>query len=262
MNPSDIIDKSQDDLFSPENINKKISIIWSGGCDSTLVLDDVLWELHNRKDPRTVTAYSFKHWQISDDKMAKEETARAAYKHYALSKGYPLGYCHTIELPKLSYTVPGGCPQPALWISNIMPIIQNDSLLYAGYIKGDDFFTYDIFKNWSLVFEGLSYLYGKKIVPMFPRKYWTKTSIIKKLKERNILNLTWHCETPISTTGAECGYCDPCQKHNESLKWIDFEENRYTNTDEVKLTDLSIKKMEAPYDSGKQNVGMDTAALP
>jgi len=222
MDPSVILDNSQKSVFHGENTTKEIFVIWSGGCDSTLLIDNLLIELKQKNDKRKVTTISFKHWQVSEQKMLCEENARAAYRHYALINDLPLGLGHTVELPKTSIVCGvnnGSCPQPAMWIANAVPIISDNTLLYAGYIKGDDFFTYNVFFNWCKVLEGLSFLYGKSITPMFPLKFNTKTNIIKQLKDKDILRLTWHCEIPRSD-GSECHYCDPCQKHNESLHMV------------------------------------------
>jgi 7-cyano-7-deazaguanine synthase in queuosine biosynthesis len=226
---SKLIDDATDkNAFSEENVNKPIYVIWSGGCDSTCVLDDLLSNLKAFNDKRKVNTISFSHWQIGDAKMTKEAMARSSYLHYCAEKQLPIGLCKTIEIPRYEVKLgrEGGCPQVALWLTSAIPLVPDNSLLYTGYHKGDDFFTYDVLKNWGLAFEGLCKLYGKKITPMFPYKYKTKTEIIKQLQEKNIINLTWHCEIPNFSDGSACGYCEPCKRHIESVKGLEYYEEQ------------------------------------
>lgn len=228
---------SELDIFSDANKNKHINVVWSGGCDSTKALYNILHQLRNRGDSRKVITYSFKHWQISDFKMEKEAETRSNFVKYCKDMDLPLGICHEVEISKRTiYLGPGACPQAAMWVSQVIPLIMDQSILVCGYIKGDDFFTYDIFNNWAKVFIGLTHLYGKNVTPYFPLRYVPKEDIIEDLNREGILRYTWHCENP-NVDGTVCNYCDPCKKFKMTDLWL--KDRDYGRMSDIKTASVS-----------------------
>lgn len=238
MNIEELSKNSGDlDIYDYPHKNKHINVVWSGGCDSTKALYSILNQLKNREDTRKVITYSFKHWQVSDVKMAKESEARSNFIKYCKDKDLPLGICNEIEIPKQTISIGrDACPQAAMWLSHVIPLIPDDSIVVCGYIKGDDFFNYDVFNNWAKIFIGLTNLYGKKAFPFFPLKYVSKEYVIEDLKRDDILKYTWHCECP-NFDGTECNHCGPCIKFKMADLWLKDKEN--ARLDLIKVTSVS-----------------------
>jgi 7-cyano-7-deazaguanine synthase in queuosine biosynthesis len=202
-----------------ENKNKSINIMWSGGCDSTLILYWLLEWLKNLNDDRIINAYSFHHNQLNDNKMDWERQKRNRFIMWAEDKGFNNKIVHReISLGKDIITVgPASCCQPAIWVSQIIPIVPHDGLLFAGYHHGDDFFSYEIFGNWLKAFVSMNNLFGKNIRFVAPLAQHSKNEIIKLIKNIDgLYNNTWWCEG-VSTDGKPCGRCLPCEAHESAL---------------------------------------------
>lgn len=229
-------------LYSTKNLdgmlsNKKqtINIIWSGGCDSTLVLYEILVELKARNDDRIINAYSFYHSQLNDVKMIWEKQKRNRFLMWIEDKGFNNKILnHEINLNKDIIKIgSNSCCQPAMWVSQILPIIEDNSVLFAGYHMGDDFFTYKVFRQWLKAFTSISNLFGKKTDFCVPLIYRSKNEIIKDIKNVNgLYENTWWCE---NASGKPCGCCDPCINHEVALIYFEKQKVKdYINTIEVK----------------------------
>lgn len=203
--------------------DKSINIIWSGGCDSTLILYWLLEWLKNLNDDRVINAYSFYHSQLNDYKMDWERQKRHRFIMWAEDKGFNNKISHhEIAFSKEAIRVgSGNCCQPAIWISQIIPIIGENTMLFAGYHKGDDFFTYNIFSNWLKAFTSINNLFGKTTKFYTPLIGHTKNDIIKLIKNIDgLYNNTWWCES-VWSDGKPCGRCLPCEAHELALMYYE-----------------------------------------
>lgn len=210
--------------------NKSLVCMWSGGCDSTLVLHQLLTTLKETGDKRTVTTFSFCHAQLGEPKMDAELTARMSYTAFAKKSELPLGLNKVIAIDRhnISATT-GSCPQPALWVSHVIPYIEDNSILFLGYHRGDDFWSYGVFNPWAQAFIGLSRLFNKKIECRTPLHWASKVEIIRQLKTANIYDHTWYCEG-CQSNGKPCGNCTPCQTHLMADLYLKHTENKAMTT--------------------------------
>jgi hypothetical protein len=78
---------SIDHIFEPTNKHRSLHVIWSGGCDSTLVLHQLLTSLKIEHDDRTVNTYNFTHTQLGE-KVSYERTARMKYLAHVSEMGF------------------------------------------------------------------------------------------------------------------------------------------------------------------------------
>lgn len=211
----------------PEHDTKPIYCVWSGGCDSTAVL----FQLLNNIPEKPIHTIAFNHHQIGEYKMQMEKQKRTEFLCWCEShEKFRNRIKHTdINLSNISVEISNengcSCPQPFLWTTNILTYVLNDSLIAFGYHKGDDFFTYDIFSNWLKLCEGATYLLGKKVSFFMPYRYSEKVDIIRILKENNIYDFTWYCEgnRPDKTA---CGYCLPCKTHEAACYMYKIDKER------------------------------------
>ncbi len=214
-----------------ENKDKSINILWSGGCDSTLILYWILEWLKNLNDNRVINAYSFYHHQFNDNKMDWERQKRHRFIMWAEDKGFNNKISHhEISFSKdIINTGPSSCCQPAIWVSQIIPIIPYDCLLFAGYHKGDDFFAYNIFSNWLKAFTSINNLFGKTIKFYTPLVNHNKNEIIKLIKNIDgLYNNTWWCES-VWSDGKPCGRCLPCEAHELALIYYERHKDTLSN---------------------------------
>lgn len=197
--------------------NREIICLWSGGCDSTLVLFELLNKLKSINDNRVVKAYSFAHEQLGSVKMLWEKQKRDTFLLWLDQNGYTNKIQHThISLPGYQMNQ-AGIIQPALWLTNIIPLTWPESIIFGGYHEGDCFWNYDVMANWLKIASGMITMLNKKVEFYMPLRFFNKKGIIAELKRYEIYEYTWWCEIP--GNNGKCGFCAPCQLHEMSLDY-------------------------------------------
>jgi 7-cyano-7-deazaguanine synthase in queuosine biosynthesis len=229
-----------------ENIRNfdNISVLWSGGCDSTLVLSNLLYYLDLDKIDKPIYTYAFIHDQLGD-KLKKEKQCRNEFLVYCKQK-YPKIIINHQDINILQNAVIAThkCSQPGLWITNLLPLLSDNTLLFSGYHMGDCFWSYDIFSSWLKLFVGLCNLAGKdNILPIFPLQYHRKDEIIKELMRSDIYKFCWWCEIP-NLNLKPCGRCLPCILHDMSLLYINKEEYKMCEPEKIEPIADEVKAIE------------------
>lgn len=216
-----------DELFDYINTNTGYDrtnnnhICWSGGYDSTLVLEQLLESNEDNEesvDRYNIFTYSIMTKCLGDIKIKKEKECRKKYLRYASKKYKRTRIVYSeIEPPYdhgyYAQTGAGNhkCPQPIIWLNTVIPIIPDKSHIYFGYIKGDCFWSYGVFKRWAEAFTATTELFGKSIYVHAPLMHTSKYQIVREIHNRNIKSMVWTCETP-TDNGKPCGRCEPCIK--------------------------------------------------
>jgi len=186
-------------------------VMWSGGCDSTLILNDLAKNSSYQNPIYTVTILNR---QIGGgkDQQKMESLARKEYLIYAKSKKYHIKNIK-IKLECLNSQFSNdnqGLIQALIWICGVLPFLENDDELNFGYIRGDDFWHYKEYVinsiNQSLKLKGAS------VKILFPLEWENKLEIITRLKSENIYKYTWYCENPINNK--PCKECLKCKNIN------------------------------------------------
>ena len=197
-------------------------VVWSGGCDSTLILLDLI------KKGVDVEVLVFDTNRFGDGKREYEENARFNILKTINKKIH-------INKISLDFSTDNVCgtgvhlfQQPCM-IALTTIFGQCDSIFYFGYHKGDDFFaeSHNILSGsqWLLISLG-----NKNIKFSFPLRYMTKDIIIGKLESLGMLDLCHWCEYPddaIDNSG-RCGKCTPCKTYSDSLDLL--KKHRRNNT--------------------------------
>lgn len=229
-----------------------IVCLWSGGCDSTLVLFTALKRLKEWGDQRTIKTYSFIHHQLDSRKMDLEKQRRNMFLAWLEDNGYSGKVQHIdihIDRHEISAS---GCPQAALWVINLIPLVESNSIILTGYHKGDCFWEYSVFSDWVKLTTGLLNLFGKNPKFVMPLRDTTKYRIIEKLKTENIYKFTWYCEMPKSD-GTVCDYCLPCETHKMSLDYYTYRQGEHSKPAAKPVDDIEgiCKALESVLDKEK-----------
>lgn len=188
-------------------MGKEINVVvWSGGMDSTLVLDQLCSPDMNQY----VWAYAV-NWDMLDNlKVRKEKEARKNYLSYAKKRGYKISY-RTIAVTANMGADDLGPAQALAWFSYVLPYLPKNSVLHLGYHSADGFLKYiPLFEKYVKTAAIIS---GRKIKLSYPLQYKTKCEILEKFKTRQIpMSCFWTCENPNKnlSTGGRCGKCIPC----------------------------------------------------
>lgn len=187
--------------------DKEINVVvWSGGLDSTLVLD----RLCSSDINNCIWAYTINWDMLNDLKVKKEKEARRNYLRYAKKKGYRIAH-RTITV-KANMGAPDlGLAQGLAWFSYVIPYLPKNVLLYLGYHGADEFWEWAAgFDNYVKAAAAIS---DRKITLRYPLQYMSKTDILEKFKSRKIpMSCAWTCERPKKRSDriVSCGRCTPC----------------------------------------------------
>ncbi len=167
-------------------------VVWSGGCDSTLLLVEMAADA-TLANPLYAVSFTTDH--IGEGKSAKELEARKKIK--SKLSGKPIEY---IEIKTQVEGIPyvggrQGLSQPPLWLGSLLPFMFDDSRLCFGYIVTDHFWHYR--SHFESMFDSLAKIAGRERLSFyFPYEWNTKVEILKRLKEEGFYDLCWWCENP------------------------------------------------------------------
>lgn len=211
--------------FYQPNPDAKHYVMWSSGCDSTLLL----YELLKKYGPDKVIAISCKFPWLNKKKASHEVVFRQRFIDDLKRKNTGLsGFTHyTIDVnwqyrPKNSKNGgyhSSGLLQPYSWLTIALPLMKPNDWFYIGTIRGDDLVTLYL-RQFQDLFEASSKMLNKEIHLCMPYVGYTKANVIAKLIEYGIYDLTWFCEKPESPTSGPCTNCHPCKTHIEALASI------------------------------------------
>lgn len=191
-------------------------VLFSGGCDSTLVLYNQSMELLKAgQSYKKIKALSINHYQIPS--QMQQQLARKKIQEEFIARQLPVEWID-ISITCNSDIGSSGLIQPAIWIANALLYLDNGDILYAGYHKGDDYwFCRD---KAEIAFNSFSSIIDKQCFLKYPLQFWNKSDIIEELKERKLYDLCWYCET-LAITDKPCGECIPCKTHRTALWQLD-----------------------------------------
>lgn len=190
---------SQNGCSVSDLVDDEITVIWSGGCDSTALL----YCLANLYPFKTIYARSIylKEARSKDiDKKNREKLKKIFQK-----QGLNIDYVETVvdvENGMIGNTATGGLAQPMVWLS-MLSLINNSSTICFGYIRGDDIWHY--IENFKGVFNNMAKLNESAAKLCLPLEWTTKEQVLEYLDTYNLLKYcNWcECDTP-------CGTCKDC----------------------------------------------------
>ena len=215
-------------------------VLFSGGCDSTLVLYTRAMEiLKTNQSYNMVKALSINHDQVPS--QTQQQNARKKIKEEFIKRELPIEWLEVSISQKSGYGVEGtGLTQPLIWLPTAALYLRTGDNLYTGYHEGDHYWTRS--HDAEIAMQSFLKVMDKKDVKIIHQlEYTDKASIIRQLKDRGLYELCWYCETPKSTPlyDEPCGDCTPCRTHRTAL-WQN--ETWYKdNLSETKLVDCCPK---------------------
>jgi 7-cyano-7-deazaguanine synthase in queuosine biosynthesis len=181
-------------------------VMWSGGSDSTYLLNRLLKD-STKNEP--VCALSII-WGTS----LKDKSESIARKHLSeefKKRGYHLIY-KEVKLNSTGFASDTHNAQPIMWLTTLFQNIQNDAIVHFGYNFSDSF--------WHIKGKFVKAFYAlvniRDITPpdiklCFDLEWEYKKNIIKRLKRERLLKYIWTCEFP-KKVGVPCHKCDKCKE--------------------------------------------------
>ena len=187
-------------------------VLWSGGCDSTLVLWDLL-QKQSRNDPpiRTLSIDHFAVWAGKEQAAAREKIMAVLRK-----QGYRVenetvtircGDMLCVPVRTEGSNTRLRIPQAAIWIGQAVMHLNPDEDMYVGYIRGDDVWHH--VREWRWAFQYMAYIVGRTGKLIAPLEWDTKADVIEMLKKAGLFKYCWTCSDP--REGKQCGRCKECR---------------------------------------------------
>lgn len=253
MNNNDLIQRAIPYISNDNQVKRnyqecgstgKHYVMWSGGCDSTLLLYEVI-ETYGIEN---VVAVSYNYPWLLNNKSKSEDVHRDAFKAKlkATNKTYATKPINHLEFKIDMKCVSGefqdiygaGLPQAVAWLLSVPICAKDDSYIYTGALKSDDLtLQLDAYHD---MFSGISRTLNRKIYLREPYLYLTKANVIEKLIRYGIYDATWFCEMPCDINDP-CCQCVPCKTHIAALTELSLGPNDDIVTVQSKLELDKIK---------------------
>ena len=182
-------------------------VLFSGGCDSTLVLYREAMYICRSGTYEQLTAISIEHTQIPAQKEQREarNKIRKEFEKRELNVNWM-----TVSITQDGSVEGDGLVQPCIWMSTALMYLRSGDTLYTGYHRGDDYWTCKT--EIETAINSFSKVLDKKNIQIqYPLELNSKAQIIKELKDRGLYDLCWYCENPhpVLDTYSPCGECTP-----------------------------------------------------
>lgn len=192
-------------------MGKRNIAIWSGGADSTLLLDNLA------REGEEVYAVSFEPSFITDNKLAMEHKQREALKKEFAHRGYDIQYI-TIKVEtdaiRIRHSQCGGLTHPVAWALMIVPYICDGDILNFGYIKADHFWHFE--PHFRTMLEAAFKVLDVQAFIEYPLAFKSKATVLKELYDRNLLDFIWSCQLP-REMDLPCRDCHSCKNMMAAL---------------------------------------------
>ncbi len=178
-------------------MTKQHVVLWSGGYDSTLILDDLI---KKGKNPLAITVT---HPQLPS--LSNEIEARINI----ISKLPPFEHIDELYTGKEKW---GLTP----WVLAVIPHIADKAILYMGVHYSNNFKTKGDSEHIGLEFERIAKQYNKKVKLELPLRKMDKAQVLNRLIETGLFEDCWTCTNPQGVF--QCGECPECINLNEGLE--------------------------------------------
>jgi 7-cyano-7-deazaguanine synthase in queuosine biosynthesis len=184
-------------------------LLWSGGCDSTLILAA---RLANKEPVRTISI-SINQFNHNAEQFAARQAIVAHYKkkkiqwphvEVSIANKYPFDFKSHVQM---------GGVIPGIWMGLAPAYLDINEDLAVGYIHGDNAIHWlEDIRSAFRSLQAISQRTGQLVLPI---EWHSKAMVIHELKTHRLLGKTWWCENP--KKGRPCGLCAPCMTHKMGL---------------------------------------------
>lgn len=203
------------------NLGAEHVVVWSGGCDSTLLLKETAEYYGTKTNP--IIAISVEHYLLGNRKLKKEREVRETIKEEFNRRGLHIEY-RTIKIEgDMNFINHTNSPQQTyIWLSTLIPYVKNKANLYLGIIRSDD--TLIHMDRVNELLKAQNKFLDKTVNLYTPYDRFNKSDIIRELMDCNLYDYTWYCEIPNEENGVikACGSCAPCTTHQLAMLELAF----------------------------------------
>lgn len=188
----------------------KYLVVWSGGADSTAMLNYYAGISSEDYPIRAITISD--HRYIDKRQMECQRRAQDRYLKFSKEKGYWINQeVMTIGGDFWMNTPESGNPQqPIMWLSAACQVVNDKETVLFSYIKQDCLWHFK--REFEDAFKGLCDLRGVDAKLEFPFEWKTKGEVLELLEKDGVPeSCWWSCEHP-RVDYSRCGVCEKCKE--------------------------------------------------
>lgn len=196
-------------------------ILWSGGCDSSLLIFEQATKALAAGEPMPRTLSINYDEQINAGEQQRK--VRAAFLKELARRGMKIEATE-LEIRKQGegYVQRNGLPQSCFWLSLAQTFLEEEEDLYLGYVRGDDIWHRRSELIW--IFDNTQTILRKTGKLFMPFEWVAKDEVLKDLAAARLDKLVWYCECVRPGEKKPCGWCPSCKsmsaaKHLAKRKW-------------------------------------------
>lgn len=199
-------------------------VLWSGGCDSTLVLHEAAtdgaesFRFPNGGSIERVRAISIESKRLgaNTEQIEARKRIRAQFDKQGLRIKYET-ICFDCDWLNGPGADVGGSNQTALWLTLAIQCLRPKDDLLLGFVDGE----MDNIERVRAAFDALQIVAGKtgKLrVPLYERNQRSKEHVIERMRELRLYDLCWWCQDPKDGKACRGRRCIPCMKDAQA-RW-------------------------------------------
>ena len=189
------------------------TVIWSGGADSTYILNELAKDSSKKFPIRAISVVSKTTTKIDRQGVA-ERRARKKLLEIFKERGYHIQH---EEVPILRRFFCGSVNhQGFLWLLGAFPALPQRGTVSFGYVFEDS--IWHAKHEFIEAFNALDRLRERgesNLKISFPLEWTEKESVLKSLKKEKLLEHVWTCERPTNNLH-RCGKCNKCIEYKDN----------------------------------------------
>lgn len=196
-------------------------VIWSGGADSTYVLDH--WAGASSEDHPVIALTVNEHPKLSKPFLERQRQARREYLVVAKKRGYHIKQQNVDVRGQFDWGLKvnigdHGCPtaQLIMWLSALAQVVGDGDTVLFGYIRTDAFWhSRELFET---AFDTLCKLKGVKATLRYELEWQYKADVLRMLNGARIPQRCWFSCEDVGKDGKACGHCSKCDEVADAKK--------------------------------------------
>jgi 7-cyano-7-deazaguanine synthase in queuosine biosynthesis len=192
-------------------------VLWSGGADSTLVLNDYS-KVSSEGYPLIALSITG-HPNLHGPFVKAQNAAQKRYLKFAKRKGYHIKHYRMKVGGNFVWGGDhSGTAQPTVWLGALAHVIGHNDTVLAGYTQNDGFWHFN--HQFREAFKAICALKELKGVTIeFPLEYTEKKNVLRRLVDGKIPASCWFsCDS--TRNSKPCGRCSKCEDIKEARKPI------------------------------------------
>ena len=222
---------------------KEVIVLWSGGCDSTVLLYYIAKRMQemgiDTKDHLFTISYDFDYvskLKQKYEKKAREDLTKVFKERFSIEfESIEMKITSNLEDMNNFFSERGGIhnkPSFTLQLLNttyILALAHPKATIFDGFLGSDGFIYGKMFSSdFKKLLDAWNNISGKDLEFIQPLIQFKKSDIIKELMDLDLYRYIWFCESNNENLIKPCYNCHSCESHINGLIELVISDNNKT----------------------------------